>query len=411
MADSLSVNNNKSWKVHVPQYQSVSNPWAYSLFNASPTVMHPETNDSAYWDKQRFNFGGDATSYLNNSAALNEQLMPQLQAWQAGIAKQFQEIMMKIQGGNGANGANGVNIDANEATSANNAGTNRLKEGKIISTLNKMGADSSIKDRFNKEITIKDKDGNEQKTTLLRRLIELTKEYQESPDDCELSTGNYRLIWDIAGKYAETGELTTEDYKILLDIAKTPGGEKADEKDNKKDEVKEKPHAEKRTSEKITSLIDDFVKGIENGGYWGTDKGKIANALDPNTGISKDNILEVLDGYKKTIRNHPNEKQDLISGILDDFGGWGDGDATWWSLGMSSDDAKPRLEAIREALVNRAKAFVKEHGEDKGITKEDIENFNLPESRNDDAIKTMFNDFIAKLTEAESSVYGEDEAH
>lgn len=406
MVDSLSLNNNRSWAIQTPQYQSVSNPWSYSLFNASPTVSYPENADSAYWDKQRFNFGSDATSLLNGSASLCSQLMPALQEWQAGIAKQFQEIMMKIQSGNGTTKVGG----ADETSSSSTGSTKKFKEGQIIATLNKMGGDSSIKDRFNKEITIKDKDGNEEKTTLLRRLVGLTKEYQESPDDCELSTANYRLIWDIAGKYAETGELTTEDYKILLDIAKNPGSSKAD-KEEKDDEKPNKirPNSDKRTSEKITSITNDLIDGIENGGYWGSDKKKIAGALDPDKGINKDNIIEVLGSYKKKMLAYPNEKQDLISGILDDFGGWGDGDATGLTLFIGSDDAKTRLEGVRIALEERAKAFIKENGEDKGITNADLEAFVLPESRNDETIKSLFNSFIEKLKAAEEAVYKDEE--
>lgn len=400
----LSVNNNRSWAIQTPQYQSVSNPWSYSLFNASPTVSYPENADSAYWDKQRFNFGSDATSLLNGSASLCSQLMPALQEWQAGIAKQFQEIMMKIQSANGTTKVDG----ADGTSSSSSGGTKKLKEGQIIATLNKMGGDSGVKDRFNKEITIKDKDGKEEKTTLLRRLVGLTKEYQENPDDCELSTANYRLVWDIAGKFAETGELTTEDYKILLDIAKNPGGSKANKDEDDKG-TKVRPNSGDRTSEKITSITNDLIDGIENGGYWGTDKKKIANALDPDNGIKKGNVLEVLDTYKKKMLAHPNEKQDLISGLLDDFGGWGDGDATGWSLGMGSDDAKPRLEGIRIALVERAKAFIKENDETKGITKADIDAFVLPESRNDDTIKSMFNSFIEKLKAAEEAAYKDEE--
>lgn len=400
----LSVNNNRSWAIQTPQYQCVSNPWSYSLFNASPTVSYPENADSAYWDKQRFNFGSDATSLLNGSASLCSQLMPALQEWQAGIAKQFQEIMMKIQSANGTTNVG----DVDGTSSSSSGGTKKLKEGQIIATLNKMGGDSGVKDRFNKEITIKDKDGKEEKTTLLRRLVGLTKEYQENPDDCELSTANYRLVWDIAGKFAETGELTTEDYKILLDIAKNPGGSKANKDEDDKG-TKVRPNSGDRTSEKITSITNDLIDGIENGGYWGTDKKKIANALDPDNGIKKGNVLEVLDTYKKKMLAHPNEKQDLISGLLDDFGGWGSGDATGWSLGMGSDDAKPRLEGIRIALVERAKAFIKENDKTKEITKADIDAFVLPESRNDETIKSMFNSFIEKLKAAEEAVYKDEE--
>lgn len=402
MVDSLSLNNNRSWAVQMPQYQSVSNPWAYSLFNASPTVSYPENADSAYWDKQRFNFGSDATSLLNGSASLGSQLMPALQEWQAGIAKQFQEIMMKIQSANGTTNVGGVDGTSSSST----GGTKKLKEGQIIATLHKMGVDSGVKDRFNKEITIKDKDGKEEKTTLLRRLVGLTKEYQESPDDCELSTANYRLVWDIAGKFAETGELTTEDYKILLDIAKNPGGSKADDDDdaNGGKTSKVRPHPEDRTSEKITSITNDLIDGIEG---CGSDKKKIANALDPDNGIKKGNVLEVLDTYKKKMLMHPNEQRDLISGLLDDFGGWGKGDGGFFGIG--NDDAKPRLEGIRIALVARAKAFIKENDETKGITKADIDAFVLPESRNDDTIKSMFNSFIEKLKAAEEAVYKDEE--
>ena len=221
MGDGLNIG--QTWTVNVPASttRTVSpNLWQYSLFpnGTAPSVMYPCDGLTNLNDAQLMNFDYGVTSFADASANMYQMVMPMLKQWMAQQAEMYQKIMSNLHSNTNIN----VNNNNNNNNDSNIDGTKVIKESQIKDVLNRIANDPNNKDRFNKEITITNKDGKEEKTTLLRRLIDLSKQYQDDPTTAEISEENYKLLWDIAGKYAKTGELSTEDYGKLLEIAKNP---------------------------------------------------------------------------------------------------------------------------------------------------------------------------------------------
>ncbi len=380
------------------------NPWSYSLFPgvANSNVIYPSDSASVWNDANLFRFDSDSNRLLNGSTALCQQMIPAMNDWYAKVAETFQKIMMSIQSGNST-----VNINNNNTNI--DPSTGKLKEGQIIKELNKMGAGASTKDRMAAEVTFKDKDGNEKKTTLLRRLISLTKEYQEHPDTAELSKENYDKIWDIAGKYAKTGELSTEDYKTLLEIAKNPGASRSEESSESEessaatetsftDEQNAKKQGE--TGAVFKQGVDAAVDGYKNGLIgWGTDY----TQLDAGqAALNSDNVIEVWDQYYKQVG--VNQGETLVDSLYNDFDDWTDGVFT---TGGAS-----RFTAIADALVERANSLLDKYGEESGLTQADVDQFKSDfDSINDDNydskkqfISDTFKNFVAKIKQAEAKL-------
>lgn len=434
MGDEMSLNN-FSWMGYNPDPMRTigSNNWQWNMFGT-----YPNDSLSANNDYNQFKFDYNTSIFLDDTARMTAIMGPMVKMLQASIAEWSQKSLMNISSDYPDltirdRRTKSDKTDGTDGKSDKIDGTKVIKETEINTALNAMGTKDSR--MGSKEITYIDKNGKEQKTKLLQRLIQLSKDYQDNPDNpekIEISESNYKLLWDIAGKYAKTGELSREDYATLIDIAINPGGPGAYKKGGKEDEDKElieKPNLSMITDEQIRPIVLDFKEAITGPG---TDKKLLGNAVGA---VNKDNILEVMDAYKQYIRaNKPNEKQDLVEAILDDCALWGGGDtglcdATFWGPGYNKlfrgkwfarqgDDAKPRLEIIQEALIKRANKFIKDNGEKKGITKEDIKNFTLPEneynswadkSRDDEGIKKSFKSFIEKLKEAEAATYKDNE--
>ena len=409
---------------NVPMTYSLSNAanrnlWQYDLTTATPNDILGAMNDASIWQ-----YSAKVGSMVDSTAFLQMNMAPMMTNYYAQIGQMWQDMMTKIQANYPSltqNWSWNSNVSAN-GTSNNNG---KISEGKITAALEKMGSGKAVSERINQEITV---DGT--KTTILRRLLALANDYREDPKDAELSKENYEKIWEIADKYAKTGDVSSEDFATLKDIALNPSGESEDkdDKDDKEDKV-ERKNAAARTPDAINAIVEDFKNALTPAG---TDTDVLGYAIDA---VNKDNVLEVFDAYKKHIRAHePNEKANLVDAILDDCSLWGGGDSDGWDMWFGTkafaplynklvkgkwtaklgDDAKPRLEIIQEALIERANEFIKEHGEEKGITKEDISAFTLPqtehnayadEKRDDAAIKSAFRTFIAKLQQAEANVY------
>ncbi|MBS4759460.1 MAG: hypothetical protein KHX03_02025 [Clostridium sp.] len=380
------------------------NPWSYSLFPgvAGANVTYPSDSASVWNDTNLFRFDSDANRLLYGSTALCQQVIPAMNDWYARVAETFQKIMMSIQSGNSTINVNNNNTNIDPSTG-------KLKEGQIIKELNKMGAGASTKDRMAVEVTFKDKDGNEKKTTLLRRLISLTKEYQEHPDNCELSKENYDKIWDIAGKYAKTGDLSTEDYKTLLEIAKNPGASTTEESSDTEDETDktETPFTDERkaktqgeTGAVFKQGVDAAVDGYRNGLIgWGTDY----TQLDAGqAALNSDNVIEVWDQYYKQVG--VNHGETLVDSLYNDFDDWTDGIFT---TGGAS-----RFTAIADALLERANNLIDKYGDKSGLTQADIDKFKSDfDSINDDNydskkqfISDTFKNFVAKIKQAEAQL-------
>ena len=387
------------------------NTWAFDMFgstgNVSPSIMSPNDAAGAYNDYQLWSFGNNADAMLLNSTLLAQQSIPLLQQFNAQIAAQWQKMMMALSANNSANLPFNIN---NPFGSSNRVdGSSKLSEDKIISTLEKMGQGDAVSDRVNQYITIKDKDGNEVKTTILRRLIQLCDDYRKDPKNAELSKENYETIWDIAGKYAKTGTLSSEDFAILKEIALNPGG-KSEKKEEKK-ETKETPMTDVANYKKndpsykseVTNIATEYKDALFG---WGTDYTHLDNATNA---INADNIVEVYDEYNR--KYGINEGETLIDSIYNDFDDWTN---TWYGVTGSAST----FTAIHDKLAERAQNHIKKYGDEDGKLQAALDKFNKEfEAINDDnydskksALKNMFADMVRAIKEAESATIKKEKA-
>lgn len=392
MGEGLSVN--KSWTIQVPNSgRTVSqNLWQYSIFPmaTAPSVMYPCDGLSNMNDMQLMNFDFNTSNFLDSSTNMIYQLMPMMKQWMAQQAELYQKTM------EGISGSTKIKIKTPEDETVRKDGsidgTKVIKETEINKTITKMATDPTVADRINKEITYKDKDGKEQKTTLLRRLIELSKEYQENPDNPEIiqiSKENYELLWDIAGKYSKTGELSRSDYAQLVEIAKNPGGPgayKADKGGNDDKKTGERPAknqavldaAEAGSPDNYKDLALDIKKSLYG---LGTDTDMLNLVNDK---INQYNVLEITSEFNKKYGRYKNEN--IIDAIFDDCSGWGCGNF-WHNQG----DAEPYVNQLSDSLIKRAENIIKNN---KSLNEKDIEALKaackkLQNVKNDDNIEYL----------------------
>lgn len=407
MTDSLNIG--KTWTVTVPAGSGRTigqNMWQYSVFpmSTAPSIMYPCDKLSSMNDAQLMNFDFGTTQFLDSSTNIMYQVMPMMKQWMAQQAELYQKIMENLHSSSKVTVENSDNKD-------NVDGTKVIKESQINSVLNKIAADPANKDRFNGEITITNKDGKEEKTTLLRRLIQLSKEYQEAPDTAEISEENYKLLWDIAGKYAKTGELSTDDYKTLLEIAKNPGGPGAYKKPEEKPETKATPMTDianyKKTDVEYKNAVTNIAANYKQALFGlGTEYAPLQSATDS---ITADNIIEVYDEFNR--KYGVNEGETLIESIYNDFDDWTN---SWYGITGSA----ATFTAIHDKLAERAQNHIEKYGDKDGNLKKALANFNAQfESINDDnydskkdSIKKMFADMINAIKSAEAATIAKEKA-
>lgn len=402
--------------------------WQYSPFGAagyvSPSISYPVDSLGALNDVMLFNNNAGVDRLVADSTMLYNTTMPMLNQFMANMGQYWQQMMLNMSNGSSSfnigtvQGHNPFKLEHRTGGADGASDSGKIKEGEILSTLEKMGRGDAVSDVMNKEIDI---DG--EKTTLLKRLMELVSEYRNNPD-ARLSEENYNKIWEIVDRYQKNGDLSTEDLKTLMAIVKDPSSttSKTDT-----DPVRERTTVV--TPEQIEAVVTDFKDAIIGAG---TNTKKLGNAVEA---VNKDNILEVMEAYSRYVRAHkPSEKDNLVEAILDDCRLWGGGDTNAWNaifdgpvvnkifrgkwFAKQGDDAKPRLEFVQKALIARANELIKNYGEEYGITKEDVKAFTLPteesygyfdEKRDDETILKSFNTFIEKLQAAENAVYGDNE--
>lgn len=437
MGEGLSIG--KTWTVNVPadSTRTVSpNLWQYSLFpmGTTPTIMYPSDGLSNFNDSQLMNFDYNVSSLMDTSANMFYQIMPMMKQWMAQQAEMYQKIMASLHSNTNVTVTDSANKDNTEID-----GTKVIKENQIEKVITKISTDPNNSDRFNKEITITNKDGKEEKTTLLRRLIELSKQYQDDPTTAEISDGNYELLWDIAGKYAKTGELSTSEYKTLLEIAKNPGGPGAYVKSSEENKDKENKGtrpaknksvldaAEAGSPDNYKSLAKEYVAALYKA--WGTDEDKLYD-LTNEKHMNEYNVLEVYNEFAQ-LGEARKYGETLTDAIFADCAGWGGGEAF---LGLGNNDAKPHITAIDKAFVSRAKHFAQNNPEvaaKYGFLKEitnptdeqkkdlievdgtyyDPSQINVPATLIDEKQRETTSDniqkFAERLTKAEKEAYGE----
>ena len=405
MVDSLNIGN--TWTVTVPAggYRNIGqNMWQYSMFpmSTAPSIMYPSDKLSSMNDTQLMNFDFGTTQFLDTSTNMFYQIMPMMKQWMAQQAEMYQKIMSSLHSSSSVTVTNPGTVD----------GTNVIKESQINSVLNKIATDPANKDRFTSKIEYVDKDGKTVKDkNLLQRLIQLSKEYQETPDTAEISEENYKLLWDIAGKYAKTGELSTSDYKILLEIAKNPGGPGAYKKPEEKPETKATPMTDianyKKTDVEYKNAVTNIAANYKQALFGlGTEYAPLQSATDS---ITADNIIEVYDEFNR--KYGVNEGETLIESIYNDFDDWTN---SWYGITGSA----ATFTAIHDKLAERAQNHIEKYGDKDGNLKKALANFNAQfESINDDnydskkdSIKKMFADMINAIKTAEAATIAEEKA-
>lgn len=374
------------------------NNWQYDMFGAnggvSPSIMSPNDSAGAYNDMQLFNFSCDANSMLNNSTMMAQQSIPLLQNLNSQLAAAWQKMIESISAGN-----NVSNITSN-INNNNNANNNKkIGEDQIISTLEKMGSGDAVSDRINQEITIKDKDGKDVKTTILRRLISLCDEYRKDPKNAELSKENYEKIWEIANTYAKTGTISSDEFATLKEIALNPGGKKEEEDDADAAGTPMTDAANfKKTDEGYKSKVSEAASEYKDAlfKWYGTNYDHLETA---EKGTNADNIIEVYDEFYSA--HGINKGETLIDSIYNDFDDWTDGLVTY---GAASTFTK-----IHDKMAERAGDVISKYGDKDGKLQKALDNFNTRfKSINDDnydskksELKSMFADIVDAIKAAE----------
>ena len=391
--------------------------WQYSPFGAagyvSPSITAPvdtlgSQNDIAlYWN----NAGVDRA--VADSEALTYSIVPMLIQLKADISKYWQGLMTSNNSSsnwtfNPIERHNPFTIEYRSG--ANSASeTTKIKETEILAGLEKMGRGKAVSDVMNQEIEV---DGV--KTTLLKHLMDLVEEYRKDPANARLSEENYNKIWDIVDRYIQNGDLSTQDIKTLLEIARDPDATSGtDDDDATSSDYAKRPLRNAQVVASPDTSVDPIVQNIIDSMYcWGTKKNDLSSSLEE---VNKNNILEVLNGFEEKSKfKKRGGNMTLIEKIFDEMNGW-DG-STWF---MSRDKAKPYVTDLSKKLIERTQELIESGYCDEQTVKdfnELISNLNATIARAGDnknakdykkPIINAFDALVEKLTTVEASVYKE----
>lgn len=420
MSDNMNVNN-QVWTIRVPNNTSRivnQNLWQYDMFGAYPNDFLAAGNDTAL-----FKFDNTASLFLDETARLSSFVGPLLKMIEAQNAQWAQIAAMNVSKGNPS-----INIVKKTTESEDDKkdidGTKEIKEQQIESTLQRMGQlDSRV---GNKKIEYIDpKTGEKKEIELLKRLIQLSKDYQDNPDNpekVEISDENYELLWDIAGRYAKSeGDLSRADYLKLIEIAKNPGGPGAYREIKDVSKAGRRPEknqavlnaAEAGAPDNYESLATEFKEALY---CWGTDTDKLNNVKSK---IDKNNVVEFSNYFHE--RYGEDNGENAIDAIFDDCYAWGLGNH-WYT----DDDPKPYVTKLSNSLIERTEDLIKNNPKmneddkkalqkacstladsikDENITKNLLKNISDDSAKN---ISNNYQDLLNKLTKMEKSIYGED---
>ena len=441
MGDGLSIG--KTWTVTVPSDSARtinSNLWQYSVFpyTTPPSVMYPCDSLSSMNDTQLMNFDYSVGSFMDMSTSLYANIMPMMKQWMAQQAEMYKKIMENLHSNTRITNPNPSDDD--DDTSKID-GKKHVKEAKVVETLQRMANNPDIKSRFNTEITYTNKEGKDVKAKLIDRLTALCEEYRKSPDTAELSEDNFNTIWDIAGKFVKTGELTTADYKALLEIAKNPegpGAYKKSDDDDDDDDGKKKGVRPQKNQDVLTAAeagsdnnYEQLAERFQNALYRPGTNRKELYTLTSEKLMNEYNVLEVYNEFGQ-LDEARQYNESLVEAIFDDCDGWYDC-AEYW--GSRKNNAKPHIVAIDKAFIARAQRFAKNNPEvaaKYGYLKEvtnptaeqkkklieaggkyyDPEQLNIEstliDKKDRDITVENFEKFAEKLTKAEKEAYGEE---
>lgn len=430
-----SVNaKDSTWTVTVPNisntYRTIgSNNWQYSLFpcGTAPSIMYPSDSLANMNDQWLKKFDYSTGYFLDTSSALLQNVMPMLKEWMAKQTELYQKTMMNISGNTN------INIEkAEEGDASKVDGKKAIEETSMTTTIAKMLQDPKTAERMGKEIKFKDKNGKEQSLTLAQRIANLIKDYQQNPDDpesIEISKENYEIVWDILGKYAKTGKLSREDYATLIEIAKNPGGPGSHKVKTEKKEEKEKAEKEEKAKKVERPSKYQDALNLETVDNYKSLALEYKNDLyeDDATEESlalltaKTNKYNVLPMVKEFNKNYGNlEDENIIDAIFADTSRWGKCDILMDAL---SDDAKPSVQYLSNALIDRAKDLLKNNPKLAEETQTDLKSKisalqsstqnvetrigKEPKKESKEAISKSFQNLLNKLDELETEIYGE----
>ena len=380
------------------------NTWQWDMSASRPNDILGALNDISI-----FQNGAQVAGLVNSAAAMEMNLLPMVQNFQAQMAQMWQMMMANMQSGNfNIDWSKIVDPSKKPETKSTTGNAEKIAESKIISTLEKMGSGKAVADRMNQEITVKDKDGKEVKTTVLKRLLELCNEYRKDPENAQLSKENYEKIWQIVSNYEKNGDISTDEFKELLEIAKNPSGEKPEDKKEKKVETPLTDNVDKKKSEpqynkEVADAAEYFKKSLYG---WGTDHDQLRAALNA---VNADNIVEVYDKFYSEYGI--NKGESLVDAIYSDFDDWTDND--FWNITGSANV----FNSISEKLVTRAENHISEYGDtEDNALRTAIDNFKSAFAGiNDDnydskkaEISKMFKDMVDAIKTAEANKLAEE---
>lgn len=384
------------------------NMWQYSPFGAagyvSPSITAPVDTLGAQNDMALFWNNAGVDRAVADSAALTYSIVPILKQFQADISKYWQGLMTSNNSSsnwtfNPIERHNPFTIEYRDGAKTPSE-TTKIDETEILSGLEKMGKGKAVSDVMNQEIEV---DGV--KTTLLKHLMDLVEEYRKDPANARLSEENYNKIWDIVDRYIQNGDLSTQDIKTLLEIARDPDATSSD--------YAKRPLRNAQVVASPDTSVDPIVQNIIDSMYcWGTKKNDLSSSLKE---VNKNNILEVLNGFeeKAKFKKRGGDKT-LIEKIFNEMNGW-DGNTCL----LQRDKAGKYVRDLAEYLIIRTQELI-ESGHCDEQTAQELNNLisNLnseigkANGHNNakpykESITKAFDALVEKLTTVEASVYKE----
>lgn len=162
---------------------------------------------------------------------------------------------------------------------------------------------------------------------------------------------------------------------------------------------------------KVNDIVERLYKGMKGANYSSV-MGEIGNdkkTSDAVHEISSKNVVEVMDKYKETVcfnndGGYMGNDFNLIESIYEDFSG---------------DKYSSKINHLKDALTQRARALIAQYGDKAGITEDDIAEFesNVKNNMNDtfwhkwgwggdcEKLKWAFENFKEKVKSAEGNEY------
>ena len=384
------------------------NMWQYSPFGAagyvSPSITAPVDTLGAQNDMALFWNNAGVDRAVADSAALTYSIVPILKQFQADISKYWQGLMTSNNSSsnwtfNPIERHNPFTIEYRDGAKTPSE-TTKIDETEILSGLEKMGRGKAVSDVMNQEIEV---DGV--KTTLLKHLMDLVEEHRKDPANARLSEENYNKIWDIVDRYIQNGDLSTQDIKTLLEIARDPDATSSD--------YAKRPLRNAQVVASPDTSVDPIVQNIIDSMYCGgTKKNDLSNAL---LEVNKYNVLEILNGFeeKAKFKKRGGDKT-LIEKIFNEMNGW-DGNTCL----LQRDKAGKYVRDLAKYLIIRTQELI-ESGHCDEQTAQELNNLisNLnseigkANGHNNakpykESITKAFDALVEKLTTVEASVYKE----